>query len=97
MIALEWNVGALRQRGMPFDDLAADDQLAVLTHYYKRTQAPTHDGTTLEAATALDLVHVQRTLTRRKPAADSGGDGMKAAIALVTEKRDAAAKVPRGD
>ena len=100
MIALEWHVGALRQRGIPFEEMGRADQLAVLTHYYKRTQAPTFDATTAEAATALDLVHVQRALTtKRKPQAEEGGDGMRPAVDRLVAMRDAAVakRGARGD
>lgn len=91
MIALEWHVGALRQRGIPFEAMEPDDRLAVLTHYYKRTQAPTFDATTLEPATGLDLVYVQRSLTsKRKAPADDGGDGMRSVVERLTAGRDAA-------
>ncbi len=98
MIALEWDVGCLRQRGIPFDDMAREEQLTVLTHYYKRTSAPTFDATTSEAATPLDLIHIQRALTTKpKPAEDDGKAQRDLRQRLEADRDAAAARAPRGD
>lgn len=97
MIALEWDVGCLRQRGVRFADLTGEERLLVATHYYKRRLAPTFDATTGEAATPLDLIHIQRTLTTKPKAAEPAD--MSKTLGRLAELRDAAVarEVARGD
>ena len=75
MIALEWHVGNLRLRGLAFDELDAADQLAVLTHYYKRGAG--FDATTLDPLTGRDVVAVASRLLAPKRAADANAEGIE--------------------
>ena len=76
MIELEWRVHTLQQRGLPMEAMDRDDQLAVLTHYYKRHAGV--DGTTSEPATVKDLISVQAALHGKlKPESDAQAEGLR--------------------
>jgi hypothetical protein len=67
VIANEWHVNSLRQRGVLWDEMDDDDRIAVLAHYWRRHRVPL-DMHTSEPATIGDMYRMaRRENTAAKP------------------------------
>lgn len=91
MIALEWHVSTLRQRGIPMEDMSAEDRLAVLTHYFRRKQVACVDTATMDPATPLDMLLGKNAVLKSTKAGPEAGGGLDKTMARLEAMRDAAA------